>query len=331
MHSILVTGVGGGVGQSIIKSLQGTDYRVVGADGEALAAGLYAVDRAYKIPYANDAGFIERLLEIADHERCRLLFPGLDAELLPLAKAADRFAAIGTRVVVSQPDVVAICDDKLLTSEFLASHGFPFPKTCVLDDHVISQVPLPAILKPRKGGARSRGVFVVSTVAQIERHRDELDVSNYVLQERIEGDEYTCGTVTLGGECEGVIVMRRILRDGDTYKAFVIKDPKLTEFVKSVADRLGPFGACNFQLRIRDDTPYIFEFNARCSGTTFARTAAGFNEPLMIADYLIKGNKPIFDIKEITVLRYWNELVVDNRRITEFGVAGAIDGEGGKL
>lgn len=50
--TILVTGVGGGVGQSIIKSLQDTFYPIIGADGEILATGLYAVKKGHIIPYA---------------------------------------------------------------------------------------------------------------------------------------------------------------------------------------------------------------------------------------------------------------------------------------
>jgi carbamoyl-phosphate synthase large subunit len=52
-RSIGVTGLGGGVGQSIRKALAETDYRIVGMDGEPLGAGLYTVPSAYVIPYAN--------------------------------------------------------------------------------------------------------------------------------------------------------------------------------------------------------------------------------------------------------------------------------------
>jgi carbamoyl-phosphate synthase large subunit len=79
-------------------------------------------------------------------------------------------------------------------------------------------------------------------------------------------------------------------------------------------------------LRVRDSVPYIFEINARCSGTTYCRTLAGFNEPLMIADYLVHGRQPAFEICEITVLRYWKELVVRNDRIEMLRQAGSIDG-----
>ena len=71
------------------------------------------------------------------------------------------------------------------------------------------------------------------------------------------------------------------------------------------------------QLRLKDGKPYVFEINARCSGTTAARTLSGFNEPKMIADYLLKGIEPTFAIKEQTILRYWKELVVENDEVSE--------------
>ena len=88
MTSIIITGVGGGVGQSVIKSLYGSGYRLVGVDEFPLAAGLYAVDKAYVIPPPDKPEFADRLLEIAKKEDCALLFPGLDTELPVLARSA---------------------------------------------------------------------------------------------------------------------------------------------------------------------------------------------------------------------------------------------------
>ena len=126
--------------------------------------------------------------------------------------------------------------------------------------------------------------------------------------------------------------MKRILRDGDTYKAFVCKNEKLTEFVKSAAEKLKPFGACNFQLRLKEDgTPYIFEINARCSGTTQCRTLAGFNEPLMAASWLLEGKKLDYEIKDIAILRYWNELVVMPESIAAVKNTGCLEGLSSRL
>ena len=71
--------------------------------------------------------------------------------------------------------------------------------------------------------------------------------------------------------------------------------------------------------------PYVFEINARCSGTTAARTLSGFNEPKMIADYLLKGIEPSYEIKEQTILRYWKELVVENDEILEMKEKGLLN------
>jgi len=313
--NILVTGVGGGVGQSIIKSLQNTQHIVIGVDSEVLGTGLYAVARAYTVPYANAYGYIERLLEICERENCSLLFPGLDAELPILSQNADRFRKIGTIPVVSSSDVVGVCDDKLATAQFLTERGFDAPRTFPATNGVIPHLMFPMVLKPRKGGARSRGVFVVKDEAELSYRLATIDVNNYVAQIYLEGDEYTCGSITFGGYCYGTIVMRRILRDGDTYKAFVVTNPVIHAHVKAVAEALKPFGPCNFQLRMVDEKPYIFEINPRCSGTTYCRALAGFNEPLMTINYLIHNDVPLYEIQEVTFLRYWKELMIENVRI----------------
>ena len=329
MGNILVTGVGGGVGQSVIKALQGGPYGVVGMDSEPLAAGLHAVRRAYTGFYASDPRFIERLLEVCHHERCALVFPGHDVELLPLSTQSGRLRAAGVIPVVSAPDIVRVCDDKLATQDFLRAHGFPTIATKPLCE--VATFPGPVVLKPQRGGARSRGTYVVRTVHEWDLYRPLVDPENCVVQEYIEGDEYTCGSVTLDGCCTGVIVMRRMLRDGDTYKAFVERNPRLEASVRDIVTALQPFGGCNLQLRVRGSEPFVFEINARCSGTTAARALAGFNEPAMIAGWLLDRKPPSHTIRPITVLRYWQELVVEPARIEELRMTGTLAGDGALL
>jgi len=329
--NILVTGIGGGVGQSIVKSLQDTEHTIIGVDSEVLGAGVYAVAKAYKVPYANAPGYIDKLLEICDKEECDMLFPGLDAELLILSENAKMFQDIGTFVVVSSPDVIKICDDKLRTSWFLLEHGFYAPETWSLTDSAVSYLKFPLVLKPMRGGARSKGVYVVRDFAELSYRLATIDMNNYVKQEYIAGDEYTCGSITINGRCSGTIVMRRILRDGDTYKAFVVADQRIHDYVCAVADALKPLGPCNFQLRMKGDQPYIFEINPRCSGTTYCRALAGFNEPLMTVDYFESGSLPTYKIHEATFLRYWSELMVENIRVDTFREWGVLKNYDGRL
>jgi carbamoyl-phosphate synthase large subunit len=266
------------------------------------------------------------LLEICAVENCELILPGLDAELPVLARDAERFRRSGVTAVVSSPEVIGIADDKLATCEFLSAGGFHAPLTLSLGEN-LSQLSFPFVLKPRRGGARSRGVFVVANERELAHRLSGIDPDSYVAQEYIAGDEYTCGSVNFDGRCYGTIVMRRILRDGDTYKAFVEETPSSKHYIQSVAEALKPFGGCNFQFRLKNGEPCIFEINARHSGTTHSRTLAGFNEPLMVADYLLKGRLPEYKVREIGILRYWNELLVEEHRITSLLQTGAVSND----
>ncbi|MEZ4300873.1 MAG: ATP-grasp domain-containing protein [Polyangiaceae bacterium] len=330
-RTILVTGVGGGVGQSICKSLQGSGYRVIGADAGREAAGLYAVDVARMVPSTQSPDYLDRILDICREESVSLAFPGLEPDLFAFSAGAARLREAGIVPVVSTPDIIKTCDDKLLTARFLEKNGFPAPRTVALAGHALPDLPLPFILKPKTGGARSIGVFVIRERDDFDYRVHKLDPDNYIAQELIEGPEYTCGTVNFDGKCHGTIVMRRTLRDGDTYKAFVEEDPELSAYLVRVAEALRPFGACNFQLRKQAGVPYIFEINARCSGTTGARTLAGFNEPKMIADHLLSGIAPSYEIRKIAILRYWKELVVDPARMDTLSTEGRIEGDGSRL
>lgn len=310
-YKIAITGAGGGVGQSIIKSLQHTDYELVALDGEPLGAGLYWCKTSYVIPYCTSPDYIDVLLDICLKENIAILFPGLDFELDILSKNVDRFDEIGTKVIVSSPEVIEIANNKWKTYEHLSKASINLPKTIPMTPTIPSDLSFPVVIKQKLDGAGSKNVFVVKNLIDFDYQANKLNPDKFILQEFIDGDEYTCGTVSLDGEYYGCIVMRRILRDGDTYKAFVEKNPVIEEYVKSIVEYIKPYGACNIQLRVKDKVPYLLEINARCSGTTASRTLCGFNEPKMICDYILKDISPTYNIEEIVILRYWNELVTN--------------------
>src|SRR4030042_5256323 len=183
---IAVTATGGGVGQSIIKALKDTDYEVIALDGERLGAGLYMVPESYLIPYATDSEYVPFLLNLCKEKQIDLLFPGMDCELFKLSNAQLDFKDIKTKVIVSRKDIIELADDKLKTQEFLRDHGFPFIKTATNCDYPDKwPCSFEVFVKPRKAGARSKDAKLID----LRYHSENLD--GMVIQEYIEGDEYT--------------------------------------------------------------------------------------------------------------------------------------------
>jgi carbamoyl-phosphate synthase large subunit len=318
IYNIGVTGTGGGVGQSIIKCLQNTDYSIVALDSDPSSVGLNACNRSFVIPRSDSQDYIEQLLSICESQKIQVLFPGLDIELSVLSNSLEKFEKIGTKVVVSDPSVVQIANDKWKTYEFCNNNYIGRPRTSLLKNFDASSAwSFPCVVKQRLDGTGSRNVFFIKDLEAYSRLDINKIKDHFIAQERIDGDEYTCGAIMLDGVYYGCIVMKRVLRNGDTSKCFVKKNEVIEQYVKDIMASLKPYGACNIQLKMRNGAPFLMEINARCSGTTAARSLCGFNEPKMICDYILKQVAPVHDIQEKVILRYWTELESTQKSIEE--------------
>jgi carbamoyl-phosphate synthase large subunit len=312
---VLVTGAGALLGQGIIRSLLESSLRptVIAADPSPHAAGLYWTPSRYRIPMATEGGYLAAIEAILAREKPDALMVGTDVELMVFAEHRARLeATYGTHVIVSDPRVVAIADDKFLTYEFFREHGFDAPMSALPghEEALIEAVGWPLIVKPRVG-ARSVGVSKVHDREALARA--VASVHNPVIQECVASDreEYTAGVLCFDGRCEGSIVMRRDLRDGNTYRAFVDHYPALNAQVRRMAEALRPYGPANFQFRLDGDRVKVFEINGRFSGTTPLRMRAGFNEVEMVLRRVVLGEaitQP--EVRPMTILRYWTEVVV---------------------
>lgn len=322
---VVVTGGGALLGQGILRALRQSSLRLhtTAVDVSPLAAGLYWADEAYLVPPAAAPDYVDAVRATLARVRPHVVLIGTDVELAPLAAARSALEQeFGTHVLVSSPEVVAIADDKFATARFMRSHGFAAPASASADqpeaiEELIDRCGFPLIVKPRVG-ARSYGVSLVTgrpglaeAIARVERA---------VVQECVGDDsgEYTASGLCFDGRCDAVIVMRRDLRDGNTYRAFTVDDSRLNAVVKAWTEALAPYGPANFQFRIdRDGVPKVFEINARFSGTTPLRAHAGFNEVEMCIRRILWG-EPIVQpsIRPVTILRHWSETVVAPEQVT---------------
>jgi len=171
-------------------------------------------------------------------------------------------------------------------------------------------------VKPR-GGHGSAGVHLAQTpedVAYAESRIRELGWSP-MLQEYIgdESQEFTTG-VTVSSDGKAVlssISMRRTLKGGQTYKAFIDDFVDVRRTAEEVALQLGARGPVNVQSRTVGGAQKVFDVNPRFSASCPMRAVAGVNEPdILFRDFVLGEEVLVRDYQRLVSMRYWNEVYV---------------------
>ncbi len=215
------------------------DLTIHGADAHRLSPAQHHVDRAHRVPVVDADGYVGALRRIIRTSKIDLLIPLIDSELIAIAQAAERFNELGCTAVVSSPDVIATCRDKLATFRALRAAGIDTPATWTLDQVLArSRYRFPYFLKPRRGSA-AMGNYVVSDL-------DELRVlgrrvPDAIVQEFVAGTEHTLDVYTgLDGVPRCVVPRRRLeVRGGEVSKGLVVKDRAIMAIGRKVAKTLG--------------------------------------------------------------------------------------------
>jgi carbamoyl-phosphate synthase large subunit len=321
---LLVLGVGGNVSQGILKALAASSlkYRVVGACVDAHSMGLYACDHAVISPFATDPQFVPWVVETSLKHEITGILSGVEPVLSVLAThQAEIEARTGARIIVSPPEKLAVCGDKLLTAQWLKAHGLNYPRSADTRDAgairaLFNECGYNLFAKPRNGKG-SHGIKRITSECDLA---EMVERPNYVIQEYL-GDsdhEFTAAAFCdRNAVVRGCIVFQRQLLDGTTVRAEAVDAPEVRAEVLEIARRMRPMGPCNMQLRLHQGRAVCFEINLRYSGTTPIRAQLGFNDTEAGVRHFILGER-IADLPTITAgvaLRFWNEIIVDPRMI----------------
>ncbi|MCW4463449.1 ATP-grasp domain-containing protein [Sphingomonas sp. BT-65] len=253
------------------------DLRIIACDVQPeWSAACRLSDLAVRVPYADDPDYIPAIEAICREYNVGLVVPTIDPELLPLAEARERLAAVGTTVAVGDRRVIEICRDKLRTATFLAEHGIPVPRTIDLALADRRDWNGPAIVKPRSGSA-GRAITRVDDLGALTGIAPE----PMVVQELLEGEEWTVNIYfDRAGALRSVVPHRRVqVRAGEVEKGVTGRQDQLMEIAGQMAACLpGPYGALCYQAIIAaDGSAKVFEINARFGGGYPLADYAGAN------------------------------------------------------
>ncbi len=319
--AVLVTGAGGAAAVTLIRALTG-HTRVIAADMDPLAVGLYLVPAAQRVllPRGDDPGFVAALLACAVEHGVDLVIPTVDVELRDVSAARDRFAAEGIRLLVESVDTLDVCLDKAALVQRCADY-VRVPTTLVLDesttDEDLAALGTPYITKPRRG-AGGRGFSVIAEPADLARvPRD----GTMIVQEYLPGTEYSIDVLCRpdGHVVAAVPRTRDKVDSGIAVAGRTVRDDGLEAFGRGVARAIGATGVINVQARQAvDGTAALLEVNARFPGTMTLTMLAGIDMPVLgTAAALGEALPDELSFRELAVVRHWADVAVP---IEEYGV-----------
>ena len=263
--------------------------KLYGADMAGTAPALAFCDYTRKVCGMRDADYIPQLLRICEADHIDLLIPTIDTDLLVLSQNAAKFDEIGTKVLISKPEKIAICRDKNYTADFFESCDLKAPRT--VNDYQLYHGPYPCFIKP-KDGSSSINAFKVENESELKVYAEQ--IGDYIVQPFIEGTEYT---VDIFCDYEGnpLFITPRIrvaVRAGEVLKTEIAMDEKIIEECRKLIAGFQPCGPMTVQL-IRQNTTgddYYIEINPRFGGGAPLSMKAGARSAEAILE-LLSGEK----------------------------------------
>ncbi|HJU14662.1 MAG TPA: ATP-grasp domain-containing protein [Candidatus Nitrosotalea sp.] len=326
MQNVLVTSAGSIVGQGIIKCLRlanekntiDAKYRIVAADMSARAPGLYRADAGFLVPAALTSEYLDFIIKLCIEERIMAIFIGSDEETIPLSEARDDIEnKSGAVVMANHPITTTIASDKWETYKFLRRNNLPHPESALPEDRekFVKEYGFPLVVKPREGHG-SLHFYIVRNEDELTRAVSAIQRVGWkpLLQEFLgaEDTEYTSGvTVSRDGKIMSSISMRKILKGGQTYRAFIDDYKDVRKAAERVAVKIGAVGAINIQAKVSKGEIKTFEINPRFSATCPLRAVAGINEPDIVFRNVLYDEKiRLKKYQRLVCMRYWNEVYV---------------------
>ncbi len=325
---VLVTPAGSMAGVVTIKALRkARNIRIIAADMNPLASGMFLADKAYLVPpIIKENEFFNKILDIVNQEHIHAIFPCLDPFLKPFAERIEFFNEYNVKIIVSPPKTIDICNDKYMTYMFLKDI-VPMPKTFLLEDLLNNHnLTYPLIIKPRYGSG-SRNVYVVYD--EYELRVLARRVKEPIIQEHVRGDEYTIDVLVSSDNKPLIIVPRKRIetKAGISVKGVIVPSNNLKDIVERIVKKLRFIGPICVQVRGSQCSKVkLIEINPRvCGGMTLTINSIA-NIPLLalydalgidIQDYVKEAINNLNKVRDLPVYltRFFEDIIVTEKEL----------------
>ncbi len=351
MAKILIAGAGGAPSEGVIRSLlKSGKETVVGMGSEPTDLVLSAATEKYFIPYANDPGYKDSLLDLLNLVKPDLVHFQNDLEIFHASLLRDEIIATGAGLYMPPHEVIDTCVHKYKSYLAFKKAGVPVPENILIEsepdlERAFSRLGDPEgriWLRASSIGGGGKGSLPTAdhafAKAWIDHHNGWGD---FVAASMLGGSTVTWLSIWHEGEL--VVAQTRERRGwthgnrsvsgvtGVTKVGVTCDDPQTTEIammaVRAVSEQ--PHGIFGVDMAVDGcGVPNPTEINiSRFFTTVLFFTEAGLNLPQIFANIALYGDFPKLG-KKINPLpngRFWlRGMDVAPRLMTEEQIAGEI-------
>lgn len=276
-----------------------------------LSAACQTADQAFKAPRVTAPDYIDFLFELCTKKNIGLVVPTIDTELQVLADNRERFESSGVNLIISSPELIAVCRDKRKTAETYASLNITQPEI-----YAKNNIVFPCFCKPYDGSC-SIGALPLHTPDMLTQ--ELLDDEKNMFMELI-GKEYSEYTIDIyydhNGQLRCLVPRERLeVRGGEVSKGATRKN-YVYDYLRARFEGLkGARGCITAQVFANPDNKTIkaLEINPRFGGGFPLSHAAGADyADWLIREYLLNEAIGFFDAWEnnLVMLRYDAKVLV---------------------
>jgi predicted ATP-grasp superfamily ATP-dependent carboligase len=244
----------------------GSSVRHIACSAVRAGHRVYAADRYCDLDLEECTLGLARLDPSRGEEELELLLERFSPDAVVLGPGLEEARVKGVRVLGNPPELVGKVSDKLWLARWLEDRGYPFIKTWASGQGV----PLPAVLKPRKGAG---GVGCRLAVQEEDLNAGE----GLILQEWVEGLPASASVIGSSREAVAVSLNEQLIgahwagAEGFKYSGNITPleppCPGMAELAEAVVSELGLTGSCGVDFLVTRDGPVVVEVNPRFQGS----------------------------------------------------------------
>lgn len=276
LGSILMTSAGSKI--PLLRVLRAAARRIdpcaniVAGDIDPDAASRYFADSFWRMPEM-DALDLETLVAECRRRDIGTILPTRDGELAFWAGARTALEAAGVSVIVSRPESVALCLDKLAFAEWGRAAGLPVIPAARQPE----SFPDPSFVVKERFGAGSRSIGIGLSFPDACRHA--IGLADPLFQPLVTGFEISIDAwLTSAGAVHGLVLRRRDrVVNGESRTTTTFRDARLEAQAAGVLERLGLSGPVVMQAIVGKTGLAVIEVNARFGGASTASLSVGLD------------------------------------------------------